>query len=237
MKMHKKLKGGFTLVELLVVIVIIAALAGLTAPMVMRQRKKADQTEALNNARQVGFALLEFDTEYGRFPDINTAADVTERTGSDLASGGGTTANAFFRQLIAANIANSEQIFYARAEFSKKPDNIFNTASQALAVGEVGFGYLMRTGNVGFSSAGNPGRPIICAPLAFDGGAVSSENFDVDVYDGKAVILKLDNSAISVNINRESKKARLDNKDILQTGTDTVWGTGSNPTIVAPQAQ
>jgi prepilin-type N-terminal cleavage/methylation domain-containing protein len=58
MKQKLKIGRGFTLVELLVVIVIIAALAGLTAPMVIRQRKKADQTEAVNNARQIGIALI-----------------------------------------------------------------------------------------------------------------------------------------------------------------------------------
>ena len=64
MKTNHKTRRGFTLVELLVVIVIIAALAGLTAPMVIRQRKKADQTEAVSNARQIGLALFEFENEY-----------------------------------------------------------------------------------------------------------------------------------------------------------------------------
>ena len=233
MNMHKKLKGGFTLVELLVVIVIIAALAGLTAPMVMRQRKKADQTEALNNARGLGMALFEFDVEYGRYPDSSTAEDVASRTGSDLASAGGTTANAYFRQLLAANIANSEQIFYARTEFSAKPDDIFSTPAQALAPGEVGFGYIMRDATTAFSSAGNPARPIACAPLAFDGG-VSTSNFDTDIYDGKAVLLRLDNSAVSVNVNQEGQ-AIVNGKDLLATGQDTVWGTGSAPVIVAPE--
>ena len=65
--------------ELLVVIVIIAALAGLTAPMVIRQRKKADQTEAVSNARQIGFALFEFETAYGSFPDATTGPTVIEK--------------------------------------------------------------------------------------------------------------------------------------------------------------
>lgn len=235
MNMHKKLKGGFTLVELLVVIVIIAALAGLTAPMVMRQRKKADQTEALNNARGLGMALFEFDVEYGRYPDTTTQPLVAERTGSELASAGGTSANAYFRQLLAANIANSEQIFYARTEFSVKPDDVFGTAAQALEAGEVGFGYIMRNATTAFSSAGNPARPIACAPLSFDG-AVSTSTFDRDVYDGKAVLLRLDNSAVSVNVNQEGQ-AIINGRDLLATGTDTVWGTGSAPVIVAPEAR
>lgn len=235
MKTQPKLKGGFTLVELLVVIVIIAALAGLTAPIVMSQRKKADQTEALSNARQIGLALFNFDTEYGRFPDASTAEDVTERTGSDLASGGGTSANAYFRQLIAANVANSETIFYARTEFTKKPDDVFNDVSSALEAGEVGFGYIMRDATTSFSTAGRAGRPIICTPLAYDG-SVSDSEFDLDVFDGKAVILKLDNSASAINIDRDSRQARLNNKGLLESGADTVWGSGITPKIAAPEA-
>jgi prepilin-type N-terminal cleavage/methylation domain-containing protein len=234
MNMHKKLKGGFTLVELLVVIVIIAALAGLTAPMVMRQRKKADQTEAINNARQVGLALMEFDNEYGRFPDNSTGQSVIDRTGTALTFGGG-TANDHFRQLLAADIANSEQIFYAKTAFSRKPDNIFGTQDRALERGEVGFGYLMNGTNA-FSTSGNPGRPIIVAPLAYDGSAVSTNRFDPDFYDSKAVILKLDNSATSINIRKEDGTARMDGNELLATGANTVWGAGGiTPTIVVPQ--
>ena len=120
---------GFTLVELLVVIVIIAALAGLTAPMVMRQRKKADQTEALNNAREIHKALFEFDVEYGSFPDKETQSQVREATESPLAQSGGTSSNDYFRQLLAQGLGN-EKMFYAKTADSKKPDDIYNTAAR-----------------------------------------------------------------------------------------------------------
>lgn len=230
MKTNIRNPRGFTLVELLVVIVIIAALAGLTAPMVIRQRKKADQTEAVSNARQIGMALLEFEQAYGSFPDANTADEVRTNTETSLTLGT-SNANDYFRQLIAAEISQSEQMFYAKTAFTKKPDNVFNTSQKALASGEVGFGYILNT-NDGFSTAGNPARPIVAAPLAFP---FSSGQFDVDMYDLKAVILRIDNSVQSIPILRTSKLAQLGGgKNLLQTGDDTVWGTGVTPTMVNP---
>ena len=235
MKMNKRMSGGFTLVELLVVIVIIAALAGLTAPMVIRQRKKADQTEATNNARQIGLALFEFETAYNSFPDQNTIKDVTDNTGTQLTLGT-SSSNDFFRQLIAAEISSSEAMFYAKAAYSKKPDNIFNTAEKALANGEVGFGYIMNN-TTAFSTAGNPARPIVCAPLySADGSSISADGqFDLDFYDLKAVVLRIDNSVTSLPLLRTTRLAQLGGgKNLLATGQDTVWGDGVTPKIIAP---
>jgi prepilin-type N-terminal cleavage/methylation domain-containing protein len=223
------MRRGFTLVELLVVIVIIAALAGLTAPMVIRQRKKADQTEAVNNARQIGMALFEFENEYGTFPDDATATAVKDATDTTLVSGA--LANDRFRQLIRAGIAQSEAMFYAKTAFTQKPDGILDQDTKALSKGEVGFGILMDA-TKGLSAAGNPSRPILAAPfkIAMDG------TFDSDFYDGKAVILKLDNSATSLPIVKTTGNVKINGKTMTETGADTVWGvTTVVPTWAFPQ--
>ncbi|MGL4399646.1 MAG: type II secretion system protein [Luteolibacter sp.] len=229
MKTNNRTRRGFTLVELLVVIVIIAALAGLTAPMVIRQRKKADQTEAVNNARQIGLALFEFETEYAKFPDSETAEAVAKATETTAASGD--TANDRFRQLIRSGIAQSEAMFYAKTSFTKKPDNVYNTDQEALKEGEVGFGIITKSDGKGLSAAGNPSRPIIAAPFteALDG------KFDSDFYDGKAVVLKLDNSVTSLNIVKTSGNVLMNGKGLLATGDDTVWGTETTPQFAYPK--
>ncbi len=232
MKSNVKMRRGFTLVELLVVIVIIAALAGLTAPMVIRQRKKADQTEAVNNARQIGFALFEFETEYGTFPDDTTAETVASNT--DTAKVGGSTANDRFRQLIRSGIAQSETMFYSKTTYTKKPDGVFNDDNTALAAGEVGFGLMETTEGKGLSAAGNPSRPVVMTP--FDQ-SLASEKFDFDIYDGKAVILKLDNSVTSLPIIKTSQLVKISGKSLTATGEDTVWGTATNPRINYPKAK
>lgn len=228
MKTNHTLSRGFTLVELLVVIVIIAALAGLTAPMVIRQRKKADQTEAVNNARQIGIALFEFETEYSTFPDADTATAVAAATDTTIISG--TTANDRFRQMIRSGIAQSEAMFYAKASYTKKPDGVFDTDVKALEKGECGFGIIVKSDAKGLTAAGNPARPICAAPFT----VVPDGTFDYDYFDGKAVVLKLDNSVSSFSIVKLTGKVLNNGKELLQTGTDTVWGTNLTPAWAFP---
>jgi prepilin-type N-terminal cleavage/methylation domain-containing protein len=226
------MRSGFTLVELLVVITIIAALAALSAPMIIKQKRKADQTEAVSNARQIGLALTEFDTEYGSYPDDTTAEAVA--TATDTPKVSGAKANDRFRQLIRANVSQSELMFFAKTSYTKKPDGVFNQDSMALAPGEVGFGLMGKTDGNALGSNGNPSRPVAMAP--FDS-SLQGEKFDFDVYDGKAVILRQDNSVISVPIIKTTGFVKINGKSLTQTGEETVWGTSVTPIIIYPAAK
>ena len=59
---------GFTLVELLVVIVIIAILIGLILPAVQKAREAARVTSCANNLKQIALAVANFEVRNGRYP-------------------------------------------------------------------------------------------------------------------------------------------------------------------------
>ncbi|MEI6506113.1 MAG: DUF1559 domain-containing protein [Planctomycetota bacterium] len=61
-------RRGFSLVELLVVIGIIALLLGLLLPAVQSARESARRTQCLNTIRQWGLAMQQYETSQGRFP-------------------------------------------------------------------------------------------------------------------------------------------------------------------------
>lgn len=69
--------GGFTLIELLVVIAIIAVLIALLLPAVQAAREAARRAQCVNNLKQLGLGLHNYESANGAFPPASKAIDLT----------------------------------------------------------------------------------------------------------------------------------------------------------------
>lgn len=179
-----------------------------------------NHVEAISNARQIGLALFEFESEYGRYPDPLTITAVQKAPGSSLPLGTAFS-NDFFRQMIAADILQTEVVFYAKVAGCRKPDNLIH-ASLAIEKGECGFSYL-----AGLTSAGNPKRPIVVTPLI-----PGTDRFDPKPFDGKAIILNTDNSVTTMPIQKDGR-VLLDGRHLLDPA-HPIWA-GEKWMLVWPE--
>ncbi len=213
---HKKHRSGSPILLGLILLIVIAAIFAISTPHIHRCGNRATMTEAVNNAKQVFYLMIEFDGDYGEFPGDGTAVIHKDENGEpylDMRAYKGRYSNDYLRQFIVAGYTKSEEIFYVYGASDKKPDNVISSPGKILEAGECGFAYVKNQ-----STSDNSGRPILISQMTGEG-----LTFDSDPYDGKAVVLRIDGAVKQLRINKAGEAVVQGTQTLFDTGPGTVW--------------
>ena len=212
------------ILQIVLVVIIIIALALFIAPFFLRQSRPAHKAQATSNAKEIGSALIGFIDLYGGYPSQSTLQQLRDEGIEVLPIGN--DANSYLGQLLAADCVDSEKIFYVKGISSREGDNIYSAPEKMLAQGENGFGYVMLKGDEPLSGPFSEDLPpVIVAPLKTGG---SNPTFDLKPFKGQYIYLTPDGAVSGGKISKDGKPitARHRLGGLFESGQNSVFGTG-----------
>jgi prepilin-type N-terminal cleavage/methylation domain-containing protein len=218
---------GFSLLELLVVVAVVAALVGIGNPLFLRAGKNGNRSKALSNAKAIAGGLLVFRNENGTYPCAATRELLEEEAAENLPKG--KDANAYLAQLIVTDAIDSEEPFFTPGVPGMvKGDNI-KRPGELLKKGENGFCYLMAKDEL--SLAGELSvTPLVITPLKKNG---KTPTFDPAPYDGKYVYGTVDGAAHLGDISPKGVATSQGRTSLFEQGRDSLFGEDV-PVLKAP---
>jgi len=209
------------IIPTILVVAALLGIAGLSKSQAKNSARVRERTEAINNSRQIFACLMQFEADYGKFPDASTATPVKDKTKTTLTLDSGTS-NALFRQIIVSGVP-SEKPFWAKTAISPmRPDDYFGSDATALASGECGFAYI-----AGLSSKVDPGTPLVMTSLL-----LGQLKFDRDTFQGDAILLRADGSVTALPIAADGR-VLIGGLDIFDP-KQPFWG-GKAPEVKWPE--
>lgn len=174
-------KRAFTLVELLVVMVIIAVLAGVAFPVFGNVIFTAKMNAGMQSAKQIGLALVAYAGDHdGQYPEEKNSYDETIKTSNDA-----------FRSLI-PDYCDNEAIFVVpTSQWGSNVDGKIKTASEILKPGENHFAFVS-----GINSTSGSMKPLVVDGTDGTGFYTRDEQRKGGAWKGqKAILIRNDNSA------------------------------------------
>lgn len=211
-------------------IIVFLYFLGTTSMWSRRSAKKMERTRAISHAKQVYLVMMDFEADYGSFPDDRTAAKDPALTIFT-----GTHSNDYLGQLIAGGYTKSEELFYSYdARYSRrKPDGVISPDANILGKGECGFSYVMAEDKGirrGLSTKDTADLPILAAPLVNEWGSCDKKSFE-----GRGMYLRIDGSARIERLRSSDQKIRLmGGLTLFDTTSGSAWGA-LTPVVLLPE--
>ena len=199
-------------------------------PAFSRCGRSSDKAKSINNLKQIGIALAEFDSHYGYFPQQEFPEELTSQSpeAALFIQKERDDSNYLLGQLIYLGFTDSEKIFdmghSVGPEF--QADDVYDSKENLLQPGECEVAYLSATGNTPLNSLNIPEE----APLALSQVIPGTSEFDPDYDRGEIAYLRGDSSVATTRLSPAKKNLpiRKPNKQqsLFDSGPDTLWPDG-----------